>query len=175
MLTRHRDGGQSPSRRVAFARRWPGNIGAMTDRVIHVLDTRVASSAPPRPTLLVPANGRVEDARGRPLRDLRISVTDRCNFRCTYCMPKEIFDQDYHFLRHSDLLTFEEITRLTRLFIEHGVEKVRLTGGEPLLRKDLHKLVAMLAPLRTREGRALDIALTTNGSILARKARSLAD
>jgi GTP 3',8-cyclase len=166
---------QLPVHRVAFARRYAGNIRLMTDRVIHLLDTRVASSAPPRPVTRVPADGRVEDTRGRPLRDLRISVTDRCNFRCTYCMPKEIFDQDYHFLRHSDLLTFEEITRLTRVFIAHGVEKVRLTGGEPLLRKDVHKLIEMLAPLKTRDGRALDIALTTNGSILARKAKQLAD
>jgi sulfatase maturation enzyme AslB (radical SAM superfamily) len=91
---------QSPSRRGAYAWRCAGNIRLMTDRVIHLLDTRVASSAPPRPVTLVPADGRVEDTRGRPLRDLRISVTDRCNFRCTYCMPKEVFDQDYHFLRH---------------------------------------------------------------------------
>jgi cyclic pyranopterin phosphate synthase len=147
----------------------------MTDRVIHVLDARTASLAPRRPGTSMPATGRVEDTRGRPLRDLRISVTDRCNFRCTYCMPKEIFDQDYHFLRHSDLLTFEEITRLTRCFIAHGVEKVRLTGGEPLLRKDLHKLIEMLAPLKTRAGGELDLALTTNGSILARKAKQLAD
>jgi cyclic pyranopterin phosphate synthase len=116
----------------------------------------------------------VVDRRGRPLRDLRISVTDRCNFRCTYCMPKEVFDKNYRFLPHADLLTFEEITRLARLFIEHGVEKIRLTGGEPLLRKDLEKLIAMLAGLTTRGGRPLDLTLTTNGSILARKARSLA-
>jgi GTP 3',8-cyclase len=147
----------------------------MTDRVIHVLDTRASSLALERPRAVVPATGRIEDTRGRPLRDLRISVTDRCNFRCTYCMPKEIFDQDYRFLRHSDLLSFEEITRLTRLFIAHGVEKVRLTGGEPLLRKDLHKLIEMLAPLKTRDGRELDLALTTNASILARKAKQLAD
>ena len=147
----------------------------MTDRVIHVLDTRTASIDPARPRALVRADGRLEDTRGRPLRDLRISVTDRCNFRCTYCMPKEIFDADHRFLRHSDLLTFEEIARLTRVFIAHGVEKVRLTGGEPLLRKDLHKLVEMLAPLKTRDGRDLDIALTTNGSILARKAAQLAE
>src|SRR5512136_3364603 len=147
----------------------------MTDRVIHVLDTRVASLAPRRPQALEPATGRIADTRGRPLRDLRISVTDRCNFRCTYCMPKEIFDQDYHFLRHADLLSFEEITRLARVFIAHGVEKVRLTGGEPLLRKDLHKLIEMLAPLKTRSGGELDVALTTNGSILSRKARQLAD
>src|SRR4026208_1616456 len=80
------------------------------------------------------------DQRGRALRDLRISVTDRCNFRCTYCMPREVFDADYRFLRHSELLTFEEIARLARAFVQQGVEKIRLTGGEPLLRKDLHKL-----------------------------------
>jgi GTP 3',8-cyclase len=147
----------------------------MTDRVIHVLDARAASLTPRRPGAVVPATGHVADALGRPLRDLRISVTDRCNFRCTYCMPKEIFDQDYRFLRHSDLLTFEEIARLTRIFISHGVEKVRLTGGEPLLRKDVHKLIEMLAPMKTRSGAELDIALTTNGSILSRKARQLAD
>jgi organic radical activating enzyme len=147
----------------------------MTDRVIHVLDTRASNLALERPRTVVPATGRIEDTRGRPLRDLRISVTDRCNFRCTYCMPKEVFDQDYRFLRHSDLLSFEEIARLTRLFIAHGVEKVRLTGGEPLLRKDLHKLIEMLAPMKTRDGRELDLALTTNASILARKARQLAD
>jgi cyclic pyranopterin phosphate synthase len=147
----------------------------MTDRVIHVLDTRVAGLTPRRPQALVPSTGHVEDRLGRPLRDLRISVTDRCNFRCTYCMPKEIFDKDYQFLRHADLLTFEEITRIARIFIAHGVEKIRLTGGEPLLRKDVHKLVEMLARLTTRDGRPLDLALTTNGSILARKARQLAD
>jgi cyclic pyranopterin phosphate synthase len=117
----------------------------------------------------------VADRRGRPLRDLRISVTDRCNFRCTYCMPKDVFDKNYRFLPHGDLLSFEEITRLARLFIEHGVEKIRLTGGEPLLRKDIERLIEMLARLRTRDGRPLDLTLTTNGSILARKARSLAD
>lgn len=147
----------------------------MTDRVIHVLDTRLSSVVPPRPVAVFRATGHVRDRLQRPLRDLRISVTDRCNFRCTYCMPKEIFDADYRFLRHADLLTFEEIVRLTRLFIAHGVEKVRLTGGEPLLRKDVHKLVEMLARLTTRDGRPLDIALTTNGSLLARKARELAD
>ena len=147
----------------------------MTDRVIHVLDTRLSSIAPLRPVTVVRATGHVRDRLQRPLRDLRISVTDRCNFRCTYCMPKEIFDADYRFLRHADLLTFEEIVRLARVFIAHGVEKVRLTGGEPLLRKDVHKLVDMLARLTTRDGRPLDIALTTNGSLLARKARELAD
>ncbi len=150
----------------------------MTDRVIPLLDARTATLRAP---LIGPADtaetadGMMADRRGRQLRDLRISVTDRCNFRCTYCMPKDVFDKNYRFLPHGDLLSFEEITRLARLFIEHGVEKIRLTGGEPLLRKDLERLVEMLARLSTRDGRPLDLTLTTNGSILARKARSLAD
>jgi cyclic pyranopterin phosphate synthase len=110
---------------------------------------------------------------GRPLRDLRISVTDRCNFRCSYCMPKDIFDKDYPYLPHSSLLTFEEITRVARQFVAHGVQKIRLTGGEPLLRKNLEILIEQLATLRTVEGRPLDITLTTNGSLLARKAAAL--
>lgn len=119
--------------------------------------------------------GLLADTRGRPLRDLRISVTDRCNFRCTYCMPKELFGRDHPFLPHAALLSFEEITRLARLFIGHGVHKLRLTGGEPLLRKGLETLIAMLAELRTLEGLPLDITLTTNGSLLARKAQALKD
>ncbi len=110
-----------------------------------------------------------EDRLRRPLRDLRVSVTDRCNFRCVYCMPKEVFGKDYAFLPHSEVLTFEEITRLVRVFVGLGVQKVRLTGGEPLVRKDVEKLVAMLAPL------GVDLTLTTNGSLLAAKARALAD
>ncbi len=145
----------------------------MTDRIIPVLDARAALRVPSGP--VVGADGHVADRLGRPLRDLRISVTDRCNFRCTYCMPKEVFDRDYRFLPHSELLSFEEITRLARVFIGHGVEKIRLTGGEPLLRKGIETLVSMLAALRTRDGRPLDLTLTTNGSILARKARQLAD
>ena len=149
----------------------------MTARVIPLIDSRIASrhlhAAGER--LDRPATGDVADRLGRPLRDLRISVTDRCNFRCTYCMPKEVFDSDYRFLRHSDLLTFEEIARLALSFVRHGVEKIRLTGGEPLLRKDLHKLIAMLSRVKTRHGSELDIALTTNGSVLARKAQQLAD
>ncbi len=90
------------------------------------------------------------DTFGRPLRDLRISVTDRCNFRCTYCMPKEVFGRDYEFLRRDELLTFEEIARLARIFVGLGVEKVRLTGGEPLVRRDLPRLVGMLAAHRRR-------------------------
>lgn len=115
------------------------------------------------------------DRLGRPLHDLRISVTDRCNFRCSYCMPKEVFDKSYRFLPHSALLSFEEITRVARLFIAQGVRKLRLTGGEPLLRKNIETLIGMLAELRTPDGQPLDITLTTNGSLLARKARALKD
>jgi len=111
------------------------------------------------------------DRRARPLRDLRISVTDRCNFRCSYCMPKERFGRDFAFLPRSELLSFEEIDRLCRLFVEQGVRKVRLTGGEPLLRRDLERLVRMLAEI---DGIS-DIALTTNGVMLAAKARALAE
>jgi cyclic pyranopterin phosphate synthase len=113
------------------------------------------------------------DRLGRPLRDLRISVTDRCNFRCSYCMPKEVFDRQHAFLAHKELLSFEEITRVARVFVAQGVHKIRLTGGEPLLRKDLERLVAMLSGLRTSEGRAVDLTLTTNGSLLAKKAQAL--
>jgi cyclic pyranopterin phosphate synthase len=109
------------------------------------------------------------DSRSRLLRGLRISVTDRCNFRCTYCMPKEIFGRDYAFLPRAELLTFEEITRLAEAFAREGVSKIRLTGGEPLLRRDLEHLVAMLASV---DGIS-DIALTTNGSALAAKAHTL--
>jgi GTP 3',8-cyclase len=143
----------------------------MGERVIALADLRRAT--PALPTTPVPAQGFVADALGRPLRDLRISVTDRCNFRCSYCMPKEVFDTRYAFLPHSALLSFEEITRLARLSAAHGVRKLRLTGGEPLLRKHLEDLVAMLADLRTPEGEPLDLTLTTNGSLLARKARAL--
>ena len=115
------------------------------------------------------------DRLNRPLHDLRISVTDRCNFRCVYCMPKEIFGRDYAFLPRDELLTFEEITRLVRIAATHGVEKVRLTGGEPLLRRGLEDLVASLSALRTPDGRPLDLALTTNGSALALKAQTLKD
>jgi cyclic pyranopterin phosphate synthase len=111
------------------------------------------------------------DQRARPMRDLRISVTDRCNFRCGYCMPKELFGRDFAFLPRSDLLSFEEITRIARLFVGQGVSKIRLTGGEPLLRRDIERLVEMLAGL---DG-VSDIAMTTNGALLAKKARTLSD
>jgi molybdenum cofactor biosynthesis enzyme MoaA len=113
----------------------------------------------------------VADVVARPLRDLRISVTDRCQFRCTYCMPREVFGRDFVFLPREDLLTFEELTRLARVFAGLGVRKLRLTGGEPLLRRDLERLIAKLAAI----GGIQDIALTANGALLARKARTLAD
>jgi cyclic pyranopterin phosphate synthase len=109
------------------------------------------------------------DTRARPLRDLRISVTDRCNFRCTYCMPKEIFGADFPFLPRQELLSFEEITRLAGLFVNAGVTKIRLTGGEPLLRRDIESLIEMLTGIEGLE----DLTLTTNGSLLARKAEAL--
>ena len=112
---------------------------------------------------------QVLDAFGRPLRDLRISVTDRCNFRCTYCMPKEVFGHEYRFLDRRELLDFDEITRVARIAVSLGVRKLRLTGGEPLLRRDIERLVAMLATLDA------EITLTTNASLLPRKARALAD
>ena len=113
----------------------------------------------------------VLDTRSRPLRDLRISVTDRCDFRCVYCMPKEVFGRDFQFLRRSELLTFEEIARVVRIGAGLGVRKLRLTGGEPLMRRDLERLVEMLAGIDGID----DIAMTTNGSLLSRKARVLAD
>jgi GTP 3',8-cyclase len=110
----------------------------------------------------------VRDTLGRPLRDLRISVTDRCNFRCVYCMPKEVFGRDYRFLERRELLSFEELERLTRAFVSHGVEKIRITGGEPLVRRDVERLIEQLAAIP-----GLDLTLTTNGSLLPQKARSL--
>ena len=125
-------------------------------------------------TMSVPAPD-LTDTLGRPLHDLRISVTDRCNFRCTYCMPKEIFGADYAFLPRSEVLTFEEIERVARAFVGLGAEKLRLTGGEPLVRRDLPVLVAMLAALRRPNGEPLDLTLTTNGSALRVLAGKLAD
>jgi cyclic pyranopterin phosphate synthase len=138
----------------------------MTDRVIAIAEGRHTKPLPNVGSLGAP--GSISDALGRQIRDLRISVTDRCNFRCIYCMPKEVFGPDYEFLARSQLLSFEEITRLARVFKTHGVEKIRLTGGEPLLRKDLERLVAMLAEIP-----GMDLTLTTNGSLLAKKAAVL--
>ena len=147
----------------------------MTERNTSIADGRYAALVPSIPEHPQAPTGRLLDARGRQLHDLRVSVTDRCNFRCTYCMPKSVFGKDYAFLPQPSLLSFEEILRMVRIFIEHGVEKVRLTGGEPLVRKDIERLVGMLAGLRTRSGADLDLTLTTNGSLLARKARALRD
>ncbi|MCV2422457.1 GTP 3',8-cyclase MoaA [Paucibacter sp. DJ2R-2] len=150
--------------------------------VIPIVDLRQTESSPRVASLgafselAAPSSGEASpphDLLGRPLRDLRISVTDRCNFRCSYCMPKQVFDKHYEFLPHSELLSFEEITRLARSFVALGVEKIRLTGGEPLLRKHVDRLIAMLAELRTPAGRPLDLTLTTNGSLLERMAERL--
>jgi cyclic pyranopterin phosphate synthase len=145
----------------------------MGETIIPLADLRYTAEVPPVPSAFPPASGLLADRLGRPLRDLRISVTDRCNFRCSYCMPKEVFDRDYRFLPHASLLSFEEITRLARIFVGHGVSKLRLTGGEPLLRKNVELLIGQLAALRTRDGDELDITLTTNGSLLERKAQAL--
>lgn len=148
-------------------------MGFMSERVIPLVDQRIAAVPVRIPSQPVPSTGLLGDALGRPLRDLRISVTDRCNFRCNYCMPKEVFHKDYPYLPHSSLLTFEEITRVARLFAAHGVQKIRLTGGEPLLRKNIEVLIEQLASLRTCDGKPLDLTLTTNGSLLERKAKAL--
>jgi len=147
----------------------------MVDKVIPIRIDEGKGITPSVPKKLVQANSDTKDLRGRTLRDLRISVTDRCNFRCTYCMPKEIFDQSYPYLSHQELLSFEEIARLSSIFASLGIEKIRLTGGEPLLRKNLEVLVEMLATIHTPSGGALDLTLTTNGSILRKKARALKD
>lgn len=115
------------------------------------------------------------DTLQRPLRDLRISVTDRCNLRCTYCMPREVFGRDYVFLPRAELLTFEEIERIARLFVDLGVRKIRLSGGEPLLRRGIAALIERLAKLRGSAGEAIEIALTTNGLLLSRQAQRLRD
>ncbi len=145
----------------------------MNAKVIPIAKQFVPGTLPRVPAIARTPDGRLADTRGRPLHDLRISVTDRCNFRCTYCMPRSVFDKDYAFLPQRDLLSFEEITRVAGIFASHGVEKLRLTGGEPLLRKNIEQLIAMLAALTTRDGRPMDLTLTTNGSLLPRKARAL--
>jgi cyclic pyranopterin phosphate synthase len=129
------------------------------------LDALLRNGAQASPDATAPV-----DTRGRPVHDLRISVTDRCNFRCVYCMPKDVYGRDYPFLPHAELLTFEEIERVARIFVELGVRKIRLTGGEPLLRKRLEQLIEMLAAIP-----GVDLTLTTNGALLARKARALRD
>jgi cyclic pyranopterin phosphate synthase len=145
----------------------------MAERVIPLVDQRLTALRAVLPAHRIAATGLLADTRGRPLRDLRISVTDRCNFRCSYCMPKEVFDKNHQYLPHASLLSFEEITRVARQFLAHGVHKIRLTGGEPLLRKNIEVLVEQLAQLRTVDGTPPELTLTTNGSLLARKARLL--
>ena len=140
------------------------NANADTRRAAYDAFVRSAAAGPDAPP------GPLLDVRGRPLHDLRISVTDRCNFRCVYCMPRGVFDADYKFLPHAELLTFEEIARVARLFVERGVAKIRLTGGEPLLRRNIERLVEQLA----RTG-VSDLTLTTNASLLAKKATALRD
>jgi len=138
----------------------------MARTIIPVTELRGPLAIPPARPLEGTA---LADPRGRTLRDLRISVTDRCNFRCVYCMPREVFGSDYEFLPHAALLTFEEIVRVATVFHGLGVGKIRLTGGEPLLRRDIEKLVAMLREALP----AVDLTLTTNGSALKAKARAL--
>ncbi|GAB3478189.1 GTP 3',8-cyclase MoaA [Polaromonas eurypsychrophila] len=145
----------------------------MTEKIIPIADMRYAARVPHVPAQLQAPTGLLADTLARPLHDLRISVTDRCNFRCSYCMPSEVFNKDYAFLPQTSLLSFEEITRLTKIFVAHGVEKIRLTGGEPLLRKHLEVLIEMLAKIQTPSGQPLDITLTTNASLLAKKAQAL--
>ena len=147
----------------------------MSERVIPLVDQRLLALPAYVPARPIVATGLLSDSLGRPLHDLRISVTDRCNFRCNYCMPKEVFNKDYAYLPHGDLLNFEEITRLAKVFVAHGVRKIRLTGGEPLLRKNLEILINQLANIQTPDGVPLDLTLTTNGSLLARKAKLLKD
>ena len=118
---------------------------------------------------------RTFDKLNRPLRDLRLSVIDQCNFRCTYCMPRDIFDADYPFLPSSERLSFEQMIKIAKAFASLGIEKIRITGGEPLLRRGLESLIEQLAKLRTDSGKPMELALTTNGSLLAAKARSLRD
>jgi cyclic pyranopterin phosphate synthase len=140
----------------------------MNDSVIPLIDARnalkIGGCSNVAPT------AEATDTRGRRLRDLRISVTDRCNFRCIYCMPKTVFGRDYPFLQHKELLSFEEIARAARIFVSLGVSKIRLTGGEPLLRRDIERLIEMLAVIP-----GLELTLTTNGSLLTRKAQTLRD
>jgi cyclic pyranopterin phosphate synthase len=138
----------------------------MAKTVIPLARVPASLAIPPR---TAQAPGPLSDALARPLRDLRISVTDRCNFRCTYCMPRDVFGDDYEFLPQAEVLSFEEIVRLARVFHGLGVEKVRLTGGEPLLRKGIDQLVAMLREALP----TVDLTLTTNGSALKSQARAL--
>lgn len=145
-----------------------------TTRVIPVVKAQPAALSWPD-VGGVSAGPNTADQLGRHLRDLRISVTDKCNFRCSYCMPKSVFDRDHVYLAQRELLSFEEITAVAQAATQLGVRKLRITGGEPLLRKHLHVLIAQLSALRTTDGQALDLTLTTNASLLARQAQALKD
>src|SRR5450830_640141 len=145
----------------------------MTEKFIPLIDVRQRQTSLAIPTKLNAPQGSLTDSLSRPLHDMRISVIDRCNFRCVYCMPKEIFDKNYQYLPHDSLLSFEEITRVAGIFLSHGVKKIRLTGGEPLLRKNIESLIAMLSDLRTVNDLPPDLTLTTNGSLLSKKATLL--
>jgi GTP 3',8-cyclase len=142
-----------------------------TGKTVIALHPSRGPLAPPAASARGPGAGIPLDTRARALRDLRISVTDRCNFRCTYCMPKDVFDDDHAFLPHGEILTFEEIVRIARIFRALGTEKIRLTGGEPLLRRGIETLVAMLRAAVP----GVDLTLTTNGSALKARARALRD
>jgi cyclic pyranopterin phosphate synthase len=144
--------------------------GKVIPIAIPIVDRRNTNGLEIPAYVLQPDAAFPRDPRGRQLRDLRISVTDRCNFRCTYCMPKEVFDNNYSYLPHREVLTFEEITRVARIAVGTGVKKIRLTGGEPLMRRGIEDLVAMLAGIG-----GIDLTLTTNGSALKAKARALKD
>src|SRR6266545_282741 len=181
----HRVGSAAPLARV---RSGPGEaerawaIGALHSAWLH--RTGVAGAAPtvreyhgrPMASTFVPLQavrqrtGAPHDRLGRPVHDLRVSVTDRCNFRCVYCMPKKVFGRDYQFLPRTDLLSFEEIERLARAFVANGVRKIRITGGEPLVRRNVERLVELLAAIDH-----LDLTLTTNGALLPGKAQALKD
>ncbi len=155
-----------------------GEQSQVLGRVIPLVAARAAAAPQPLSTgglNSVRAAATVLDPRQRRLHDLRISVTDKCNFRCTYCMPKDVFGPGYKFLPHDALLSFEEITRFAKISAELGVEKLRLTGGEPTLRRNLPTLISMLAALRTPSGEPLDLTLTTNGSTLVKQAKALKD
>jgi cyclic pyranopterin phosphate synthase len=141
----------------------------MTDRVIPLVYRRIQETAALLASAQPVPRGTLRDTRGRSVRDLRISVTDRCNFRCVYCMPKTVFGRDYPFLPRAEILSFEEIARIAGAFVRQGVSKIRLTGGEPLLRRNIERLIEMLARLD------VELTLTTNGSTLARKAKALRD
>ena len=147
----------------------------MSKKIINIANISQQGPAPVLSSVLETPTGTLLDMRNRPLQDLRISLTDRCNFRCVYCMPRSIFDKDHTFLPRASLLSFEEIIRITKIFVAHGVTKIRLTGGEPLLRKHIEKLIEQLAQIKTNDGQDLDLTLTTNGALLAKKSQSLKD